>query len=562
MEAEGCVTGVAVDSGKPLLRAVFLRRLRLTRLLLEGGAYINESDGRGQTPLMVACRTQHVDAQSASRVKLVKYLLERGADPNIQDKAGRSALMHACREQAGSEVVSLLLASGADIGLEDQSGTSALVYAITVGDQKVLKLLLDTCKTQGKEVIIITTDKFPCGKLEAKHLNVFPLAPLDTTDKTALAAPSSPSEIQLIPSPQCAASVSRSPKQVFSFKKDQCSGSSGVSSQPCSPTRLRGPGQGGLDRLQQPLLRLNSEPWLKIPPSLLAQKPHAAPSSTDHLPDLGPNENLSLGSATSDWDAGKNARTAKSTLERWDCSDKQRAAANSTTDSVNLLERRAAEGEGKVECCELLGSKISLPGLFSSHSASHPNLHSQSLGASSITSSSPCGKNLCSPIHNVALSSLHCKLNADHYSSDPQLAVQASVLPEEHQHQRARGPTEGRRIVSSRSSTLLSSRETLEAHGLTRRVLSGFERRGSGASLLDHVSQFRPRCLPPLNINSPSAPTGGANNPGSSGRELCGSTGGLKTFLPSAPPGHPKELSRKMLLRRHSMQTEQLKTTA
>uniref|UniRef100_A0A3P8VVJ6 Uncharacterized protein n=1 Tax=Cynoglossus semilaevis TaxID=244447 RepID=A0A3P8VVJ6_CYNSE len=80
---------------------------------------------------MVACRTQHCDAQSASRVKLVQFLLEKGADPNIQDKEGLTALMHACRERAGPEVVSLLLDGGADINLEDQSG-QAKVFAASV----------------------------------------------------------------------------------------------------------------------------------------------------------------------------------------------------------------------------------------------------------------------------------------------------------------------------------------------------------------------------------------------------------------------------------------------
>ncbi|RVE68824.1 hypothetical protein OJAV_G00095480 [Oryzias javanicus] len=53
-------TEVRTD-GNSLLNAVYLSRLRLTRLLLEGGAYINESNENGETPLMVACKTQHTD---------------------------------------------------------------------------------------------------------------------------------------------------------------------------------------------------------------------------------------------------------------------------------------------------------------------------------------------------------------------------------------------------------------------------------------------------------------------------------------------------------------------
>uniref|UniRef100_A0A8C2J6G2 Ankyrin repeat domain 34C n=1 Tax=Cyprinus carpio TaxID=7962 RepID=A0A8C2J6G2_CYPCA len=78
--------------GNSLLKAVWLRRLRLTRLLLEGGAYINESNDRGETPLMVACMAKLSGQQRVSKCKLVKDLLDNKADPNIQDKAGRKTL--------------------------------------------------------------------------------------------------------------------------------------------------------------------------------------------------------------------------------------------------------------------------------------------------------------------------------------------------------------------------------------------------------------------------------------------------------------------------------------
>lgn len=67
-------TEVQTD-GKSLLKAVYLSRLRLTRLLLEGGAYVNESNDQGETPLMVACKTHHTDIQSVPRHKIVRYVL-------------------------------------------------------------------------------------------------------------------------------------------------------------------------------------------------------------------------------------------------------------------------------------------------------------------------------------------------------------------------------------------------------------------------------------------------------------------------------------------------------
>lgn len=482
-----CNPGGAVDSGIPLLRAVFLRRLRLTRLLLEGGAYINESDSQGQTPLMVACRTQHCDPQSASRVKLIQFLLEKGADPNIQDKEGRSALMHACLEQAGADVVSLLLDSGADISLEDQSGTSALVYAVMARELKVLKLLLDMCKAQGKEVIIIATDKLPYEKLQAKQYISMPSLSLDQ------AAPASPSEIQLITSPRCSASSICPPKTVFSFKEAQ---SCGRKSHPCSPSRFQRLGEAA--PLQQTLLRLNSEPWLKIPETLLAKQLQAAVEDNEDL------VQRPLGVPSLD------VSSCRYFTPQEDKSGKR------------------LEGKGKEDCVK---QKMSLPGSLSIHSASHPNLHSANMGTDS--SSSPSGgKHLSSPFHGMASSSLHSitqrrKVGSDIYSSDPQLAV------------------DGKRLPPLRCSSTLGSRESLATSGSGRRLLSGFERRGSGAYLLEQSSQARPRTLPPLPFNSSNTPVLG-----------------VKHAFPSAPPGHPKEPTRRMLLRRHSIQTEQFKSTA
>lgn len=69
-------TEVRID-GNSLLKAVYLSRLRLTRLLLEGGAYINESNENGETPLMVACKTHHMDLQSVPKHKMVRYVLSK-----------------------------------------------------------------------------------------------------------------------------------------------------------------------------------------------------------------------------------------------------------------------------------------------------------------------------------------------------------------------------------------------------------------------------------------------------------------------------------------------------
>uniref|UniRef100_A0A8C7MZP2 Ankyrin repeat domain 34Bb n=1 Tax=Oncorhynchus kisutch TaxID=8019 RepID=A0A8C7MZP2_ONCKI len=506
--------------GNSLLKAVFLSRLRLTRLLLEGGAYINESNERGETPLMVACRTSHMDAQSVPKHKMVRYLLESGADPNIQDKTGKTALMHACLEQAGAEVLSLLLGSGADPSLDDHSGFSALVYAVNAGDNEALRVLLDACKAKGKEVIIITTDKLPSGRQMTKqYLNVPP--PPDLEERLhftpgSAACLMSPSEIQLRTPPQ-GTSATASPQPGSSPTRD--------------PNLFRGPGPGVV-KLFHPQ-RLHSEPWLQQ---------NKASSLTEELLDITPEEELSF-------------RVNNLVLSG---SGRVGSGAHPIVARHQSIDPKDATG--------LLEGGLSRKMSYDSAAAySHPNLLHRGDGGS--YGGYPCGthepvlpvnKDCCLP--NLAVSSLRNvvrrrNIGIDHYSSDSQLPQFGSHSSHPENGDSSRGVvggTEKRKLVSSRSSTLSGSRESLES-AAQRRGPANLERRGSGALLLDHISHTRPGYLPPLNPHAPIPDIGALN--------LNGGVAGLgsKPLVPCAP-ATPRDLkSKQTLLRRHSMQTEQIK---
>ncbi|XP_068778640.1 ankyrin repeat domain-containing protein 34A [Struthio camelus] len=226
--------------GSALLRAVTQGKFRLTRLLLEGGAYINEGNAAGQTPLMAACRARYADPLAQPR--MVRYLLERGADPDIADKTGKTALMHACAERAGPAVAAALLAHGADPSARDYAGASALVYALNRGDRETLQALLDACRARGKEVIIITTATSPRGtKTTRQYLNAPP--------SPAPCASPSDVEVRAAPSP---AADGEEERDVFRFPPPAAAP---------PPARARG----------RPLKRLNSEPWgLAAPEQRLA----------------------------------------------------------------------------------------------------------------------------------------------------------------------------------------------------------------------------------------------------------------------------------------------------
>lgn len=173
--------------------AAQLGKLRLARLLLEGGAQVNERNQRGETPLLAACKAMRGDQGGGSiMLKLVRFLLKHCAEPNAQDKAGRTALMYACMERAGAEVASTLIAAGADPSMEDYSGASALVYAINSQHQETLRVLLDACRAKGRDIIIIATDLSPeGGAVTRRYLNVPP------SPNTSPVSCMSPSDIEL-----------------------------------------------------------------------------------------------------------------------------------------------------------------------------------------------------------------------------------------------------------------------------------------------------------------------------------------------------------------------------
>ncbi|NXP72553.1 AN34C protein, partial [Ramphastos sulfuratus] len=478
--------------GNSLLKAVWLGRLRLTRLLLEGGAYINESNEKGETALMVACITKHVDQQSINKAKMVKYLLDNRADPNIQDKSGKTALMHACIRGAGGDVVSLLLDNGADPSLEDHSGASALVHAINADDKDVLQHLLNACKAKGKEVIIITMDKSASGaKTTKQYLNVPPSlefkerdptegcpAPFSTHLKAPISAPS-PTEKEssiLTPHPS-------HPRDI------PCAG---ATDDPPSPGQRTGvPKRARLPQLK----RLQSEPWGLVAPSVHED----TRSCVDDEVVMGISD-LSLCKKAPLARGSKDPSLFPPVDEQALRTPARKAAYEKSQATQQRLPRRSTvpEESGNID--------------------------------------------------SVALDTLHRWRLATEYC-DPQL----SCVPEA-----GKVPSGRRKLSGSHLALLDGSWESLDgvtstSPGTVRRRPPGLlERRGSGTLLLDHISHTRPGYLPPLNINpSPPIPDIGSNS-----KALSPLAAGIKSLQPVGP-GELR--ARRKLLRRHSMQAEQMR---
>ncbi|NXU70556.1 AN34B protein, partial [Oreotrochilus melanogaster] len=451
--------------GTSLIRAVYQRRLRLTRLLLEGGAYVNESNERGETPLMIACRTKHLDPQSVSKAKMVKYLLENSADPNIQDTSGKTALIHACQEKAGPEVVSLLLKSGADPSLQDHTCRSALVYALNNEDIETLKILLSACKEQGKEVIIITTEVSPLGRQKTReYINTLPA---DLEECCSSATCTSPSDIKLKISPSPLSSSKGTQEGLFSFKELHLPRRVERSSQAASPTRKRSSAKVGPKMAQ--IQRLQSEPWAKRSPSALNQKRIA--SLQDNPPGVTTEEKLSF--KINGFSLWKKLITKNPSIDI-----KDRARLLKTLDQP--VSKKLPHDE----------RNSWIPSAKEKHKPSViPKGKDTSLEQINFLS------NLSSIIQRR-------NFGANHYSSDSQITAEER-----------KSATRKKKVHSPAHSLRSNSRgavENLPPIALSRGNPSVLQRQSSGALSLNHAAQTRPGFLPPLSVNPhPPAPNNG-----------------------------------------------------
>uniref|UniRef100_A0A8D3B6M9 Ankyrin repeat domain-containing protein 34B-like n=1 Tax=Scophthalmus maximus TaxID=52904 RepID=A0A8D3B6M9_SCOMX len=474
-----------------------------------------------------------------------RYLLENGADPNIQDKTGKTALMHACLEQAGSEILSLLLSSGADPTLEDHAGLSALVYAVNLGKRDVLRVLMDACKVKGKEVIIITTNKLPSGhQVTKQYLNVPP--PPDLEERLLYNDTScsmSAYEVQL-QTQGSSASASLQPGSLLLGHRDSqcsCSGPVLIASQPGSPIQhpcpLRGPGGDKRPNLH----RLHLESWSKSP-SLLLQQSQTS-SLTEEPVEVKPKEEWSFRFSS----LTTHGRPAFSRHQSIDVKDTK--GILKALENMSGNENRGGGGRRG------FGRKMSYDSAASSlHSASHPDLHHDSLPFPN--ESSPVNEDSSDCLRQLNVSSLQNvvrrrDIGMNHYSSDSHLPQFVCRDNSSKNGGRAGMGPEKHKLVNSRSSTLSGSKESLES-SVQRRDPAMQERRGSGAHLLDRIAHTRPGYLPPLNPHAPIPDIGvSSSSLSGSSKSLNGVLTGSKPNIPCAPVFQRNVNAKKMLWRRH-----------
>ncbi|MFD3261091.1 ankyrin repeat domain-containing protein [Paenibacillus lentus] len=101
--------------------------------LLQDGADINATDGRGRTAVMAATYN--------NKAETVKALIQEGADINLRDESLNNVLLYAGAE-GFLEIVKLAIDAGANPQLTNRYGGTALIPASERGHVEVVQELL------------------------------------------------------------------------------------------------------------------------------------------------------------------------------------------------------------------------------------------------------------------------------------------------------------------------------------------------------------------------------------------------------------------------------------
>lgn len=130
-----------------LFEAASTIKVRLIRLLIEGGIDVNIRNSQDQTPLLAASvSVEKSRFPGETKEEVVKYLIKAGANVNVQDKTGRTPLIYAIITQAHESVIFDLVKAGADLWLEDNNQNCAFDYALQRGDLTQVDMLVEAYK--------------------------------------------------------------------------------------------------------------------------------------------------------------------------------------------------------------------------------------------------------------------------------------------------------------------------------------------------------------------------------------------------------------------------------
>ncbi|VDI44206.1 Hypothetical predicted protein [Mytilus galloprovincialis] len=78
-----------------LMVALSTGKLKLAKMLIEGGQAIDFCNSSGVTPLMLACNLSVIEGNIQKKLLIIKCIIENKANMTAEDNIGRTALMYA-----------------------------------------------------------------------------------------------------------------------------------------------------------------------------------------------------------------------------------------------------------------------------------------------------------------------------------------------------------------------------------------------------------------------------------------------------------------------------------
>jgi ankyrin repeat protein len=114
---------------------------KIMKILINAGTNINIQNSIGDSPLALACANRLYNH--------AEFLINKGADVNQTDNEGRTPLVHAVLTEPASNrcntrTIQNLINAGANINVVDAEGNTLLAEAVSSGNTKIVRLLVNS----------------------------------------------------------------------------------------------------------------------------------------------------------------------------------------------------------------------------------------------------------------------------------------------------------------------------------------------------------------------------------------------------------------------------------
>ena len=128
-------SGPLSSKEKALIQSAYDGKLAEVQVLVDKGVSVDLADKKKRTPLMLAAYNGHTS--------VVEFLYGKGADINAKDSGGQTALFYTAK-RSFNETTEFLLKNGAEVNVQSKKkGITALMIAAALGNEKMVRLLLD-----------------------------------------------------------------------------------------------------------------------------------------------------------------------------------------------------------------------------------------------------------------------------------------------------------------------------------------------------------------------------------------------------------------------------------